>query len=302
MNTNFLCEYKLKKESPKLHKIFSNSVFCLQQMLTKYKNIFPTYTDHTALHSMEVIDFCNSLIAQNIEKMNVDEIYVLLMAGYLHDSGMGITMSDYESFKEHINFGNYFETHSTENIPDIIRDFHQEFSGEYIKKYADFFEIPSKEHVFSIVQVSRGHRKINLWDKNEYPDNFQVPNGNNICLPYLAALVRLADELDIAADRNLQFMYDIDQIDNEYSKMEFRKHLAIKKLIISEDTFTMLVDTTDEEVYKGVLKLREKLNQTLQECKEVVEKRTPYNISQSEILIQPYVRGEAGCALKSEPV
>lgn len=288
MDKNFLCEKKLKQEAPDLHRLFSNSVFCLQNMLTKYKNIFPTYTDHTALHSIEVIDFCNSLIGSNIEQMNTDEIYVLLMAAYLHDSGMGITMSDYEKFRQNIDFGNYFDTHNAECIPDIIRDFHQEFSAEYIKKYAEFMEIPSKEHVFSIVQVSRGHRKTDLWDKTEYPDVYYVPNGNTICLPYLAALIRLADELDIAADRNLQFMYDVDKINDEFSKMEFRKHQAIKQLVINKDSFVMKVDASDEEVYRGVLKLKDKLMKTLQECKEVVEKRTPFQITQNEIFIELY--------------
>lgn len=293
MDTNYLCEQKLKKETPELHRLFSDSVFCLQQMLMKYKNIFPTYTDHTALHSMEVIDFCNNLIRGNIEQMNGDEIYVLLMAAYLHDSGMGISMSDYEKFKQNIHFGNYFEKHLQASIPDIIRDFHQEFSGEYIKKYADFLEIPSEEHIFSIVQVSRGHRKIDLWNEKEYPNEYFVPSGNKICLPYLAALIRLADELDIAADRNLQFMYDIDNIDNEFSKMEFKKHQAIKQLIIKEDAFIMVVDTSEPVVYQEVLKLKDKLNETLSECKAVVEQRTPYQITQSEILIQPYIGGDS---------
>ena len=293
MNTNFLCEQKLKKESPELHSLFSSSVFCLQQMLTRYKNIFPTYTDHTALHSMEVIDFCNKLIAHNIEKMNADEIYVLLMAAYLHDSGMGISESDYEKFAENINFGNYFKTHPDSTVPDIIRDFHQEFSGEYIKKYARLLEIPSEEHIFSIIQVSRGHRKIDLWDETEYPDDYRTDKGVPICLPYLAALIRLADELDIAADRNLQFMYDIDTISNEFSKMEFRKHRAIRQLVIEDDAFIMIVDTSDDVVYQSVAELKDKLNQTLQECKKVVEKRTPYRITQSEIIIIPYTGGEA---------
>lgn len=286
METNYLCERKLKKCSPQLHKNFSDSVLCLQNMLTKYKIIFPTYTDHTALHSLEVIDFCNKLIGGNIDKINADEIYVLLMAAYLHDSGMGITISDYENFKENIDFGDYFETHSHEDIPAIIRDFHQEFSGEYIKKYADFLEIPSKEHVFSIVQASRGHRKLDLLDETELPDDFHVPNGNKICLPYLAALIRLADELDIAMDRNLQFMYDIEYIADEYSKMEFRKHQAIKQLVINDDAFVMVVDTSDEEVFQGVVELKGKLMKTLQECKYVVEKRTPFRITQSDILLE----------------
>ena len=135
MDTNYLCEQKLKRENPHLHKLFGNSVFCVQQMLVKYQNIFPTYTDHTALHSLEVIDFCNHLIGRNIDQMNADEIYVLLMAAYLHDSGMGITMSDYENFRKRIDFEDYFDTHSQENIPDIIRDFHQEKSMQNFLKY-----------------------------------------------------------------------------------------------------------------------------------------------------------------------
>lgn len=95
--------------------------------------------------------------------------------------------------------------------------------------------------------------------------------------------------MDIAADRNLQFMYDVENIDDEFSKMEFKKHQAIKQLIINDEEFVMLVDTSDEDVYEAVLKLKDKLMYTLQECKEVVEKRTPYRITQNGILIQPYI-------------
>jgi hypothetical protein len=81
---------------------------------------------------------------------------------------------------------------------------------------------------------------------------------------------------------------NIDTINNEFSKMEFKKHQAIKQLVIEEDTFVMIVDTSDDVVYQGVIELKGKLNQTLQACKEVVEKRTPYRITQSEIVIKPY--------------
>ena len=134
MSTDFICEQRLREQSPQLHQLFKDSVFCMQRLLIKYQNIFPTYTDHTALHSLEVINFCNALIGEkNIKKMNADEIYILLMSSYLHDSGMGITISDYETFRQNIDFGNYFETHENPELADIIRDFHHEFSGEYIK-------------------------------------------------------------------------------------------------------------------------------------------------------------------------
>ena len=286
LNTNFLCETKLKAENPALHRLFANSVFCVHRMLLKYQNVFPDFTDHTALHSMEVIDFCNALIAENIDKLNTDEIYILLMSAYLHDSGMGISAADYKSFSERIGFGSYFDTHSREDMRKTIRDFHHEFSGEFIKKYAPVFEIPSEEHVFCVVQASRGHRKVNLWDEKEYPAQYSVPGGSKICLPYLSALIRLADELDIAADRNLMFMYNIDDVDDDFGRMEFMKHKAIRHLSVTPDALIMDVDDSDEAVFRAVLKLREKMNDTLQACRDVVEKRTPFTITQKEILIR----------------
>ena len=282
---DYLCEMKLKKENPALHTLFENSVFCIQNALNKYQNMFPTYTDHTILHSIEVIAFCNELIGKaNIDKLNVDEIYILLMSAYLHDSGMGITMKDYDIFKHNIDFGNYFDMNNSD-IPKIIRDFHNEFSGEYIKKYAQLFEIPSQEHIFAIVQVSRGHRKVDLWDEKQYPSEYKLNNGNTVCLPYLAALIRLADELDIAADRNLQFVYDINKIDNEKSLMEFKKHKAIKHIQINKNEFEMSVDKSDKMVYEEVKKLKKKLEETMNYCINVVEKRTPFVISQKKIII-----------------
>ena len=107
-------------------------------------------------------------------------------------------------------------------------------AGLFLKKYAPFFELPSKEHLFSIIQVSRGHRKTDLEDEKEYPKALKVPNGNTICLPYLSALVRLADEIDVTAQRNSQCIYDINKITGENNLIEFIKHDAITGLEVKE--------------------------------------------------------------------
>ena len=88
---DFALEYRLKELDPELHRRFTDSVFGLQNILSNYKLIFPEYTDHTELHSLTVIDFCNRLIGRQIERMNADEIYALLMGCYFHDTGMGIS-------------------------------------------------------------------------------------------------------------------------------------------------------------------------------------------------------------------
>lgn len=285
-NYDFSLERKLSELDKHLHSLFSDTVFALQQILSNYQLIFPMFTDHTELHSLNVIEFCNKLIGDQINKLNADEIYCLLMGCYFHDTGMGISHVDFAEFSKQIDFGNYFETHSRDDYPEIVRNFHNEYSGLFIKKYARFFEFPSEEHMFAIIQISRGHRKTDLNDENEYPKALKLPNGNTICLPYLAALVRLADEIDVTAARNPGAIYDLSKITGEINLIEFMKHEAVKGLEIKETEFVMYVDPKDENIYESLEILAGKMKKTLDQCRSVVNEHTPFLIKQEEIKIQ----------------
>jgi hypothetical protein len=284
----FMLEKRLLKLDPDLHRRFRDTVFIIQKILDRTKVLFPEYTDHTTLHCMTVIDFCNLIIGpEQINRMNADEIYVLLSASYLHDSGMGITEKDFYELMEKIPYGDYFETHEEWTIPEFVRDFHNEFSGLFIKKYAAMFDIVSDEHLFAIVQVSRGHRRTDLFDPVEYPPDFTVPGGNKVCLPYLAALIRLADEIDVVASRNPVLLYDIELLTTDISIFEHRRHMAIKDLITTYDSFIMIVkEIEDEKLYTGIVKMQDKMQRTLDYCREVAEKRSPYTITQKNVLIK----------------
>ncbi|MBR4165575.1 MAG: hypothetical protein IKR43_05005, partial [Lachnospiraceae bacterium] len=78
----FVMERRLRELNPGLHRRFTDTVFALQHMLSHYQLIFPQYTDHTNLHSLSVIAFCNRLIGERIDRLNADELYVLLMSAY----------------------------------------------------------------------------------------------------------------------------------------------------------------------------------------------------------------------------
>ena len=110
---DFSMERRLRKLNSELHKRFTDTVFALQYNLSNYKRIFPEFTDHTNLHSLSVIDFCNRLTGEQIKLLNADELYVLLTSCYFHDTGMGINMKDYREFSSRIDFGTYFDTHSS---------------------------------------------------------------------------------------------------------------------------------------------------------------------------------------------
>ena len=283
---DFSLERRLRKLDDGLHQRFTDTVFALQRVLSNYKLIFPDFTDHTELHSLNIIDFCNRLIGDQIDKLNADEIYVLLLGCYFHDTGMGVSHNDFEEFSKQIDFGNYFETHSKDNYPEIVRNFHQEFSGLFLKKYAKFFEFPSDEHLFAIIQISRGHRKTDLNDRKEYPLALQLSNGNTICLPYLAALVRLADEIDVTASRNSKAIYDINKIVKEIDLIEFMKHDAVRALEVNEKEFIMTVSTDNQRIYDGLTILAGKMKKTLDYCRSAVNDITPYTITQEDVVIK----------------
>jgi len=286
MSYDYQLETKLLKESPELHSIFSNNVMCCQNMLQNYKVLFPTFTDHTMLHSLEVIAFCNELIGDQIDKINADEIFALLMSAYLHDSGMGVSLSDFEHFSKEIQeVMVYRKDNPDASSTKIIRKFHHELSGRFVRKYAPLFDIPSEEHLFAIMQICRGHRKTDLTNEKEYPSEIKLKNGNVIHIPCLAALIRLADELDIAADRNIDFLYDMSAIDNHESYLEFKKHHAIKKLIFRDEYMELLVDFSDDEIREELHDQIYKLDDTLKRCADVIKKRSPFDISQTSIKV-----------------
>ena len=285
---DYAMERRLCRLDPALHRHFTDAVFALQYNLSKYRLIFPEYTDHSNLHSMDVINFCNQLIGDQIERLNADELYILLAACYFHDTGMGITMKDYGEFSERIDFGDYFENHSREDIPSIIRDFHHEFSGQFIQKYAGLFEFPSETHQWAIQMVSRGHRKTDLMDERAYPLAMRMPSGNRVCLPYLAALIRLSDEIDVAAERNPILLYDIEALTDEKQIMENKKVKAVRSLQVTEKRFILSVDPVEEDVLQQLRIMAQKMQRTLNDCRAAVCGRTPYAITQEKVRIEEH--------------
>lgn len=285
-NSDFALEKRLKELNMNLHQLFTNAVFGFQLVLSNYKRIFPEYTDHSELHALNVIDFCNKLIGPQITKMNADEIYILLMSCYFHDCGMGVFEKDYEEFTSKLPEEIRDDKDDAADISSMVRKYHNEYSGFFIEKYVDFFEIPSKEHVDAIVQVSRGHRKVDLMNEEKYPSDFKLKNGNTICLPYLASLIRLADEIDVSSSRNSALLFDMSAIVDDESIIEFSKHQAIQDVAVEDEAFALVIHADNPEIYEHLEKLRGKMQETLDYCRRITDSRTPYTITQKYVVLR----------------
>jgi len=282
LNTDFMCESRLLELDPKLHTLYSNCVLVSQNILNSFSSIFPDFTDHTVLHSIEVIDFCNLLIGKEIKRMTADDLYVLLMGALMHDWGMGISKKDYMLFCPEMDLGD-IDWKDPSNMPAVVRSYHNEFSGKLIEKYADFFDIPNSRYVFALIQVCRGHRKTDLFDPDSVPEIYEVGEGRIVHLPYIAALLRMADELDIAVDRNLDFVYDISTIRDPQSVFEFARHKAIKEVRVEKNSINIFAETDQRDIYDGINELAGKLQETLNYCCNVIKNRTSFRLSQNRI-------------------
>ena len=286
LRTDYMLERRLRELDPDLHRRFMDTAFVSQRILTKFRLLFPEYTDHSELHSLTVIDSCNRLVGtEQIDMLSKSDIYVLLMAGYLHDVGMGISEKDYEEFKDALGAEQYFKDHPDDTRADFVRTYHNEFSGLFIEKYAPLFDMPSEEFVFAIKQVSRGHRKTDLYDEKEYPADYRMPDGTTVCLPYLAALIRLTDEIDVAVSRNPLILYDIDLLTNEVSIQENRKLMAVEHLEMTKSSFILHTHEKDPEILDALDRAIVKMQATLDLCRDVTEKRTPFRITQKKVVL-----------------
>ena len=287
-NLDFLLEQKIKKGSKKLHKNFCNCIFAVNYLLTNYKRIFPFFTNHTICHSEQVLTYCNIIAGGNIvNKLNVDEIYILLVGAILHDVGMGISKNNFMEMKKNIpELLRYMKTHKGLSIPEYTRLFHHEFSAQFIYKYQTLFEIPTKEHAYCVAQVARGHRQRNLLDKKEYPNDYLLPNGNKVNLAYLTALVKLADEMDITSERNVLFDYNhIDKRISAESIMCYKCHAALNLLEIYPNSLVFHYSTKEKDVGYRIIDITGKLEDAFKEYKNVVKKRTKFTNRFKKIIL-----------------
>lgn len=285
MDSEFLLEKKLAKENKNLSDIYRNMTVTMNQVLERSGTIFPNFTDHSLRHSMFVTQFCNTLVgAENIDDINVDEAFILLAACLLHDYGMCINQDFYDKYSKDIIPDDYFEKHPDNTIKDAVRDYHNDTSAYIISKYADVFEIPTKEHAYCISQVAKGHRKEDLFNKENYDPNYTLPNGNKVNLPYLAAIIRLADEMDIAQDRNASASYE-----EHGDLIDWKKHFAIKHLRINKDHFELVVIARSNAVFDICRDAIEKLDATLLYALKVTTELSNFNFRWVR-LITTYIR------------
>lgn len=274
MNFDYSLENRLKTENPELSLRYTQCIPVFDMMLRKFFGHFPTFTDHTLFHSLTVINISNYLLQEHVSELNADEIYIYLLATGLHDVGMGVSVGDYDAFMTELGA---FDDPKNEDLtkPFLIRKYHNELSGKFVLKYYEVLDIPDERYAFAVAEVCRAHRKTNLYDLEQFPQSYELASGQKVNIARLGALLRIADELDIASDRNPDMLFDLDKMENatERNLREFNRHKAIKSVEFGDDVITAHVKTEDDFLKEAVLECVEEVREKLDYCSAVMNER-----------------------------
>jgi len=227
---------------------------------------FPDYTDHSINHSKSVIGYAELVMAEELNKLNEDEVYIFIMAGFLHDIGMCPTPKMKTRILES---DKYIE--SNKSFENYLREIHHELSFEYITTHWEKLGIINETYAHAIGMVGMGHRVVNLLDFEEYKPEFIVKSGTEyVCLPYLAAIIRIADELDITNDRTPDLLYSEYLPKNVVSKKEWDKHKANYFVNFRHQTIKVTAKCSDKDIYYALLKHYNKIEDVIKYVQKVV--------------------------------
>jgi molecular chaperone HtpG len=265
-------ENKLSKQNPNLLAQLNKTVEEVSLLLTKYDTNFPKYTDHSINHTKQVYDLAAQLLTkEEIDNLNEDEIYVLSVACYLHDIGMCIPEEKIKEINGTEEFLQYKQAFPNLTIEDYIRDIHHELSNKFILEEWKLLNIPDEKYATAIGLVAQGHRKVDLGNLEEYKTKFFVKNGRDfVCLPFLASVIRVADELDVTNIRTPALLNKYYLPNNEFSRKEWFKHIATTQINFTEDYVSFQVKCSDHNMLAALETQFEKIQKTINYAQKII--------------------------------
>ncbi|MCK4491552.1 MAG: ATP-binding protein, partial [Candidatus Altiarchaeales archaeon] len=154
-----------------------------------------------------------------------------------------------------------------EQRTEHIRENHHLRSEKFIVENFKDLGIENKSQAEIIGRICRGHRKENLHDKNIFnPDKMYGDNPINV--PLLAALLRIADGLDLTFERTPQIIHEHIPPKDNISKEEWERHLSISGVgLRPEDPSTIKCSSTCEnpKIHRTLKRIETKINKELED-------------------------------------
>jgi molecular chaperone HtpG len=265
-------EKHLNKIEPALYVSFQQTKVEVELLLQKYSANFPDYTDHSIKHTFEVFKIASELLTEEeVASLQSDETYILSMACILHDVGMCIPEDKIKDVLKSDELITYRQAHPNLSAQEAIRDIHHTLSKRFIIAELELLKIPNKKYAYAIGIVAEGHRKVELGDFDIYESQYFAKDGReSACLPYLACILRIADELDVTNSRVPKLLTKYYMPNNEISIREWLKHVATSQRNYRDNIVIFEVDCSDQNIYAALQDQFDKIQNVINYCQKII--------------------------------
>lgn len=222
--------------------------------------MFDEYTKHNITHVNGVLELVDKIITEDTKKiLTMADWLVIVLAVYFHDMGMFIPKKEFEERNNNIDFQNFKTEEETKfskqlnKLPDDERErfIYQEYvrrnhgkrvriwltDRDSVKEYGFSKELDemfiglSPELLESIAIICESHNLDNL-DMDQLEVDFAFGSGKQekANLLYAAIILRTADLLHVTSDRTPTTEFNIIDVQNPISQLEWAKQKAVRSV------------------------------------------------------------------------
>jgi len=245
----------------RLNSVVSNASTLWQRGLVHH----PDFTLHGMVHAEKVAELVEMLAKEIPSSLSLNgrEGFVLVSSVYLHDIGMLFPLDSFmeetvqsnptlrrqgkfncckaviTDFCQKCGYGGYaerfFDGLEERPLPsnmmkgEVVRHFHHLFSEFLIRRHGEILGLP-RQAVPLVASVSKGHRVVDLTDE-EYSST--IWSGHTVRKGPLAALLRVADELDYSSERAPDILFHVfaeDLVRDPESLKHWIRHFCIRSV------------------------------------------------------------------------
>jgi len=275
INASSNLERALEGENQYLYNKLQETKKVVQNLINEFSANFTLYTHHNKIHTFKLTEILGKKVLDQsiLNELNEKELYVLSAASYLHDIGICISNSEIEKiYKEYL-----------ENTPDFkrldvyeyIRDQHSYLTFNYILENWELLKLES-ELKEAIALIAGESLEINVF---EYENFEYAPDGGRekVCIPYLYALLRIADMSDIE-NINANYLLRTYEDMEEYAiskKIWDETHNTITTKITNEDRLVFIGKCEDQLLFISINRHIEELKRLYEQLISEVRKYKP---------------------------
>lgn len=229
----------LNIRKPEFRANLEKSVNLAKNVLSFVHAIFPDYTSHGIDHSLRIIKKIRELIDNDVIELTEYERYLLAQAVLFHDVGMSLPGAFYYYKKhDHLAARNAQEVQTyLLGRKEEIRRRHQVISYEYIIDNHKKLYLSSEEAKI-VAEIAKLHRLPKDYERDPILDTKEIVtlNKKEIRPKYMAAVMRLCDEIDLGRQRIMDNAFSIlEGILDEENIRHFKTHYKVEDVKIKFD-------------------------------------------------------------------